>query len=330
MFRRTLAVLGLIALAGCQQKPFEAFKSPDGKFEAKFPGPPQVKATAAAGVSLKMYSVETWNRAFMIGYADLPIPKYESEGRTNSRLFDARDGALETVKAKSHGTTKVIQHQNRFPGIEFGGSAEGDKHLRAQIFLVGHRLYQVIVVGSSPELLTAPEAEEFFASFQVFDVEGLLPAGSSAALPPLRMFPIDSGGGRFQASYPEKSKKFTRTIGGVEFTGYESESKDGTCSVGYVDLPIPGGESDEKIRERIDAARDAALGDAKVPMASEKNATIGSGRPGREFTAAAEGKHLRGKVFLVGARLYQITAIGTEGFVNSREANAFLDSFQLN
>jgi hypothetical protein len=329
MIRRPLAILCLFVVAGCQQKPFEPFKSPDGKFEAKFPGPPQVKATSAGGVNLKMYSVEAWNRAFMIGYADLPIPKYETEGKTNSRLFDARDGALEAVKAKSNGSTKVIQHQNRFPGIEFGGSAE-DKHLRAQIFLVGHRLYQVLVVGGSQELLNSPEAEEFFASFQVFDVEGLLPAGSSAALPRLPpMHPIDSSGGRFIASYPAKPKKFSRTVGDTAFTGYESESKDGTCSVGYADLPIPGGEPDEKIRERIDAARNAALGDAKMPLGSEKDVTIGSGRPGREFTGTAEGKHLRGRVFLVGARLYQITVLGTETFANSREATAFLDSFQL-
>jgi len=329
MMRRSFAILCLIAAAGCQQKPFETFKSPDGKFEAKFPGQPQVKATAAAGVSLKMYSVETWNRAFMIGYADLPIPKYESEGRTTSRLFEARDGALTAVSAKSNGTTKVIQHQNRFPGIEFGGAAD-EKHLRAQIFLVGHRLYQVLVVGSSADLLTSPEAEEFFASFQVFDVEGLLPAGSSASLPPPPpMFPIESAGGRFVASYPVKAKKFTRTMGGTEFTGYESESKDGTCAVGYADLPIPGGESEEKIRERIDSARNAALADAKATLASEKDATIGSGRPGREFTGTAEGKQLRSRVFLVGARLYRIIVLGTEPFANSPEATAFLDSFQL-
>ena len=332
MVRRSsfvLALLAVAAFAGCQQKPMAPFKAPDGHFEVKLPGEPKAKATAAAGAALKMYSVEAWNKAYMVGWADLPIPKWEREEKTKSRLFDARDGALAAVSAKSHGTTKVIKLDNRFPGIEFGGSAE-DKHLRAQIFLVGHRLYQVLLVCGNMEELTSPEAEEYFSSFKVFDVEGLLPPGSSAALPPPPpMHAIESTAGRFTASYPEKPKKFARKIGEHEFTGYESETKDGTCAVAYVDLPIPGGESDEKIRERIDAARTDVLASVQGNLTNEKDATVGSGRPGRDFTATANDKHLRGRVFLVGARLYRITVLGTEGFLNSEEATAFLDSFKL-
>jgi hypothetical protein len=57
--------------------------------------------------------------------------------------------------------------------------------------------------------------------------------------------------------------------------------------------------------------------------------TIGSGRPGREFNATANGKKVRGRVFLVGARLYQITVVGSEAFAASNDATAFLDSFKL-
>ena len=316
------------ALAGCQQKAFQPYKSPDGKFEAIFPGEPKIDAKAAAGVSVKMYSVEAWNKAYMVGWADLPIPTWESESRTNSRLFDARDGALAAVNAKSNGTTKVIKLQDRFPGIEFGGSAD-DKHVRAQVYLVGHRLYQVIIVGGAPEVLTSTEAEEFLAAFKVLDVEGLLPKGSSLALPPPPAFPIESSGGRFVANYPAKPKKYARKIGESEFTGYDCEAKDGTCTVAYTDLPIPGGESEAKLRERIDGARTAALADLRATLGEEKDATIGSGRPGRDFTATADGKKVRGRIFLVGARLYQITVVGSEAFASSSDATAFLDSFKL-
>jgi hypothetical protein len=239
--KRRVAVIAFAvaaALAGCQQKAFQPYKSPDGKFEAIFPGDPKVEAKAAAGVSVKMYSVEAWNKAFMVGWADMPIPTWETEARTNSRLFDARDGALAAVNAKSSGTTKVIKLQDRFPGIEFGGSSD-DKHVRAQIYLVGHRMYQVIIVGASEEILKSTEAEEFLTAFKVFDVEGLLPKGSSYALPPPPpTFPIESTGGRFIANYPVKPKKFTRKIGENEFTGYDCEAKDGTCAVGSM-RPAP-------------------------------------------------------------------------------------------
>jgi hypothetical protein len=328
MSSRAILFVSLIALTGCQQKPLTPYKSADGKFEALFAGDPNVTATAAAGVTLKLYTTESFTRTLMVGWADLPIPKWESEGRTNSRLFDARDGALETVGAKSNGTTKAILLMDRFPGIEFGGVADG-KHLRAKIYLVGHRLYQVLIVGSSPDLRTNQEAEDFFSAFKIYDVEGLLPPGSAAELPAKPSFPIESSGGRFQVSYPVKSKKFTRSIGGHELTGYLSESNDSVCMVGYVDLPIPGGEPEAKVRERLDAARAAALADANATLISEKDVTIGSGRPGREFTGSGDGKHLRGRVYLVGARLYQVTVHGAEAFVGSPDATEFLNSFEL-
>lgn len=329
MKARAVLFLALLGIAGCQEKPFQPYSSADGKFETKFPGEPKISSAGAAGVIVKMYSSESWNRAFMVGWSDLPIPKWETEGRTKSRLFDARDGALAAVNAKSNGTTKTILLENRFPGIEFGGVADG-KHVRARAYLVGHRMYQVLVVGRNAEVTSDASAEEFFAAFKVVDVEGLLPEGSSAALPaaPPAQF-IESTNGRFQAKYPEKPAKFNRKIGENEMTGYSSESPDSVCSIGYADLQIAGGESAEKVRERLDAARSAALADAGGTMTSEKEAKVGSGAPGLEFTGTAGDKRIRGRVFLVGARLYQITVVGTEAFTDSKDATAFLDSFQL-
>jgi hypothetical protein len=330
MIRRFTLFAALVALAGCQQKPFQGYKSPDGRFEVKFTGEPRVETKAVAGTTVKMYSAESWDRSYMVGWSDLPIPSFEPESRTSLRLFDARDGALEAVDAKSNGTTKTFKLQERFPGIEFGGSSDG-KNVRGQAILVGHRMYQVIVVGSTPEICTSPEADEFISSFKVFDVEDLIPRGSSQALPPPPpKFPIESAAGRFIANYPQKSKKFTKKIGDNEFTGYECESKGDTCSVSYVDLPIPGGEPEAKIKERLEAARTAALAELNATLGEEKGATIGSGRPGREFTATAGEKHIRGRVFLVGARLYRILVVGSETFAASKDATAFLDSFKLN
>ncbi len=329
---RAALIVSLAALTGCQQKPFAEYSSADGKFRAIFPGEPKVTATTApGGIVLKMYTVESWNKAYMIGWADLPIPGWESESRTKSRLFDARDGALKAVNGTSNGTTKTILLAERFPGIEFGGSADG-KHLRARGYIVGHRLYQLLIVARSEEHLTSQEAEDFFAAFQVLDADALLPPGSrtdDAAPAAPESHPIESTNGRFLARYPAKPKKFTKTIGGVEFTGYAAESASGSCAVAYADLSIPGGESQQKVRERLEAAQNAAIGEVRGTLSGTKEITIGSGRPGQEFTAAAGEKHLRGRVYLVGARLFQITVIGSDAFIGSKEANTFLGSFQL-
>lgn len=184
-------------------------------------------ATSAVGVVVKMYSVESWNKAYMVGWADLPIPTWETEGRTKSRLFDARDGALAAVQGTSNGVTKTIQLIDRFPGIEFGGTSDG-KHIRARAYIVGHRRYQVLIVATSTEHLNSTEAEEFFAAFQVLEPDSLLPPGSPAVAATEtdeRGHPIESTNGRFIAKYPEKPKKFTRKVGTDEFTGYASERK---------------------------------------------------------------------------------------------------------
>lgn len=327
---RAALVFTFLAAAGCKEKEWKTYTAnDDGKFEVLFQGEPKVTTTAAAGITVKMYSVESMTRAYMIGWADMPIPEWESEGRTKSRLFDARDGALAAVKGKSNGTTKTITFMERFPGIEFGGTSD-NKHIRARAILVGRRLYQVIVVGGSPDILTSEEAETFFASFKVIEPEGLLPPGSPIAesLKP-KLHEIESTHGRFVAGFPAKPKKITKKFGSDEFTGYEIDANGGTCRVLYADLKIAGGESPEKVRERIDAARAAVVAEAGATLTEEKDATIGSGLPGRSFTATAGDKQLRGKVFLVGARLYQITAIGTEAFFKVKETPAFLDSFRL-
>ena len=329
------SILVLLALTGCQQKPFAEYSNADGKFRTVFPGEPKVTATSAAGIVVKMYSVETWNKAYMIGWADLPIPTWETEGRTKSRLFDARDGALAAIKGTSNGVTTTIQLIDRFPGIEFGGTSDG-KHIRARAYLVGHRMYRILIVAGSTEHLNSPEAEEFFAAFQVLEPDSLLPPGSPAAVVAAeakevkeRGYPIESTNGRFVAKYPEKPKKFTKKIGSDEFTGYACDSANGACSVSYADLPIPGGESAEKVRERLEAAKNAALAELQATATSSKDITIGSGIPGQEFEGTAGEKQIRGRVYLVGARLFQITVVGSAQFVEAKENAAFLGSFQL-
>lgn len=337
------SALALALPAGCHQKPSTEFVSPDGKFKVKFPGEPTVKVESAAGIVLKMYSVESWGRLYMVGWADVPLPPWESETRTKSRLFDGRDGALKAVNGKSNGTTKTIQLLDRFPGIEFGGTAEG-KHLRARIYLVGTRMYQLLVGDNTESFPTSAAANEFFDSFELTDpppanapaVGGAPQSPQPASVPAVPQPPphdpglIESVNGKFQARFPARPNKITRMVGGVEFTGYAAETADGSCTVLYAELPEPVGPGPKQARERIEAARDAAVKDAGGTRTSSKVALLSGARRGEEFTATVEGKQLRGRVYLTtGQRLYQVTVYGTPEYVGSKAADNFFKSFQL-
>lgn len=346
---KTRAVLLFSALAlsvstGCHQKPSTEFVSPDGKFKVKFPGEPEVKVESAAGIVLKMYLVESWGRSYMVGWADVPLPSWESESRTKSRLFDGRDGALKAVNGKSNGTSKTIQLLDRFPGLEFGGTAEG-KHLRARIYLVGTRMYQLLVADGTESFPTSAAADEFFNSFEVIDPppaktpagrDSNSPAGTAGPEPAPPQPPphdpglIESVNGKFQARFPARPNKVTRTVGGVEFTGYAAEAADGSCTVLYAELPEPVGPGPKLARERVEDARDAAVKEAGGTLTGNKVTLLTGARRGEEFTATAEGKQLRGRVYLTpGQRLYQVTVRGTPEYVGSKAAETFLKSFEL-
>lgn len=334
--RAALVVPAVIAVlvAGCKQPPMADYTSEDGKFKARFPGQPDVTTTGAGGMVLKMYTVESWSKVYMVGWADAPIPEWESESRTKSRLFDARDGALAAVNGKSNGTTKTILLGDKYPGIEFGGTAD-NKHVRARAYIVGRRLYQLLVAAKAEEHLTGPEAEDFFNSFALIDPAPPVPTtGPAGASPDPAGKPakstavvINSTSGRFRARYPIDPKKVTRNVGDAAFTAYTAETANGTCEVAFGEVPGPSGA---KLSDRLDAARDAAVKAAGGALGKSKSVALGWEHPGREFTAAvADGKHLRGRVFATGTRVYQVTVTGTDEYTDSKDATDFLDSFQL-
>lgn len=330
------SALALSVSTGCHQKPSTEFVSPDGKFKVKFPGEPEVKVESAPGIVLKMYLVESWGRSYMVGWADVPLPSWESESRTKSRLFDGRDGALKAVNGKSNGTSKTIQLLDRFPGLEFGGTAEG-KHLRARIYLVGTRMYQLLVADGTESFPTSAAADEFFNSFDLIDPPPAKAPARGATAPPAPPEPpphdpglIESVNGKFQARFPARPNKVTRTVGGVEFTGYAAEAADGSSTVLYAELSEPVGPETAKGRERVEVARDAAVKDAGGALTSSNVSLLTGARRGEEFTATVEGKRLRGRVYLTtGHRLYQVTVRGTPEYVGSKAAETFLKSFEL-
>lgn len=161
--------LALAASAGCQ-KPMTEYKNTEYKFKAMFPGTPKVDTqTAPVGVSFKMFSTEARNGAYMIGVADMPIGENEPAHQTQARLDGAQAGAIGNVGGSLKASREVTL-DGKYPGREFSAAITKPMtgQVRARIYLVGKRLYQVMVVGTD-SYTTSSQANQFLDSF------GLLP-----------------------------------------------------------------------------------------------------------------------------------------------------------
>lgn len=145
-----------------------------------------------------------------------------------------------------------------------------------------------------------------------------------------------SEAGNFSVQTPytlkESSESLDTQVGEIEIHSFLGERGNESVSVGYTDYPA------ELVRvsdpERIlDGSRDGAVENVNGELVSETRISL-DGYPGRELTISiiAENKQeivLRGRVFLVENRLYQIMAVVPKGKENGKHIEDFLQSFTL-
>lgn len=181
MFFRTTHALGLVlatavGLAAAPvpaPAPAEVITSKDWKFQVRFPSKPEEKSQEHEGLKIKLtiFSTTEKNGAYMVGVCDLPIPEKESDEMIETRLDGARDGAVGNIGAELTSSTP-IQFNKKYPGREFTaklppppkGPPEGI--VKARIYLVGTRLYQTMVIGTTG-FVTARTADAFLDSFKI-------------------------------------------------------------------------------------------------------------------------------------------------------------------
>jgi hypothetical protein len=101
-----------------------------------------------------------------------------------------------------------------------------------------------------------------------------------------------------------------------------------TYGANYCDFPAEIKKA--PLKQVYDSSRDGAVANLEGKLASEKDVKLGE-YPGREIQIdVAEGKRLfRVRVYLVDQRLYQVVVFGTREAAVSKEADKFLDSFEL-
>lgn len=106
------------------------------------------------------------------------------------------------------------------------------------------------------------------------------------------------------------------------------EAGKGMYAANYTDFP----EAVKKvpIKQLYDSSRDGVIANLDGKLASEKDIKLGE-NPGREILIdVAGGKQIfRVRVYLIEQRLYQVVVFGSPELAKSKDADKFLDSFQL-
>lgn len=169
---RTLLAIGLLAvcaLAGSAQEP-AVYASKEGRFAAKFPTQPGTlvnTATAkAAGQEVAICTSDKGALAFTVGYADLPVEALKDAPAPKVLEKSERGLSAQTkLKVLSAKATVHKSGGKEYPAREITTERDGI-HLRFVLVLAETRLYQVFVAGTK-DAIVSPEAEAFFASFEI-------------------------------------------------------------------------------------------------------------------------------------------------------------------
>jgi hypothetical protein len=163
-----LVLAPLPAAAAGARGEWKVFHSKEGNYEVQLPGSPQenrnsVKTSVGTVyVVLAILEVKK-HEGYYVGFSELPeaVIKSETEDR---RLDNARDGAVSNSrgKLKSEKQIKLDGHKGRELEIE----VDGKTLIRARLYHVNNRLYQVMVVGSR-ELVASADTGKFLDSFKL-------------------------------------------------------------------------------------------------------------------------------------------------------------------
>lgn len=166
--RRTmLAVIALFIFGCLQNATFTEFVSEEGGFSVSMPGTPteetQSIPTEAGDIEIHMFSIESGSTAYLVGYSDYPPDVIEIVD-SDMLLDSARDGAVGDGALLSEKSITLGDYPGRELTVET--SDEGIM-VYARVYLVGNRLYQV-VVSTGDDALTE-EMRGFLDSFKLLE-----------------------------------------------------------------------------------------------------------------------------------------------------------------
>jgi hypothetical protein len=143
------------------------YTSKAGKFSAAFPGKPKEQEVTAAGATGQSVTLEAKGGAYTVTYVDLPdaaADALKTPEAIELVLGATRDAAVTQMKGKVIDDDKIKLDGN--VGRDFKVELPEKKMMRNRMFIVGKRLYQVMVVGSK-EFVEADASEKFLKTFKL-------------------------------------------------------------------------------------------------------------------------------------------------------------------
>jgi hypothetical protein len=155
-----------------------------------------------------------------------------------------------------------------------------------------------------------------------------------AAQPPagVEFFAFASAAGRYKGIFPGAVKTETaevKTPAGPRTLTFDSVTlaNDVRFMVTYIDPPEDVAK--QPPGPRLDKVRDAAKGaDGRVVL--DKEVAVGAEKyPGRDVLIEKPLYAVRNRVVIAGPRLYQVLVQGPKEFVTGRDADRFLDAFEV-
>jgi hypothetical protein len=146
------------------------FTPKEGRFSIMMPSKPesevQSEFTPVGIVKLYIFAAEKDDSYYAVSYSDFPeyVIKYSDVGTV---LDDARDGMVANVQGKPISSRRIKLQGYYGRDVKFQVTEEGQVGTAyARIYLVGNRLYQILVIGPQ-EQFPESEALRFLNSFQL-------------------------------------------------------------------------------------------------------------------------------------------------------------------
>jgi hypothetical protein len=163
-------ILGLLLLAGCASK-LKEFRSETGNFSVKAPAlleeQPQTVDTSSGKAEAHTYLAESDGILYVAAYSDFR-DEIINQGNPEEFLNNARDSMLASLNGKL--VLETRKSLEEYPGRELVVNMKmvdgTDGVMKARIYLVKNRLYQLMVIASTQDA-SAGTITQFLDSFKL-------------------------------------------------------------------------------------------------------------------------------------------------------------------
>ena len=140
-----------------------------------------------------------------------------------------------------------------------------------------------------------------------------------------------SAEGKFRVEMPGTPTQETVYAAGFPLITFRVEEEDGAYGVAYADIPMIQGISSTQLSRALDSARDGMISNVHGKFLGESKIRLDGKHPGREVRAELPIKDglIKGRLYVVGSRIYMVMVTGLSNWVNSANAKRFLDSLEV-